>query len=350
MTCNHLVVISDAWQPQVNGIVRTLVHLRDEMDKRGYRVTIVSPLEYRSIPCPTYPEIRLALTRPKSLRRRLEALQPAFIHIATEGPLGLMARHACRRHAWPFTTSFHTRFPEYVRQRFPVPEALIYVLLQWFHSASTACLVPTASICRDLSRRGFRNLTVWTRGVDRSLFFPRPSVDLRLPGPVFAYVGRVSPEKNLEAFLDLDLPGSKLVVGDGPSLSSLRKRYPQAVFAGRKTGEDLARYFAGSDVLVFPSRTDTFGLVLLEAIACGTPVAAFPVPGPVDVIGATGAGVLSDDLHEACRAALQIGRVDPDRALAGFSWEDCADIFQKALLSPRVHRDPRAEAASRQQF
>ena len=331
MSCKHLVIVSDAWHPQVNGVVRTLTHLRDEMRSRGFKVTIISPQEFRSVPCPTYPEIRLALTRPKLIRRKLESLQPAFIHIATEGPLGFMSRQACIRNGWPFTTSFHTRFPEYVSERFPVPERLTYGLMRWFHSAATACLVPTRSIHDELSGRGFDNLTIWTRGVDRTMFFPRSAVDLGLEKPIFSYIGRVSPEKNIPAFLELDLPGTKLVVGGGPSLPQLQREFPNAVFVGNRNGEDLARHFAGSDVFVFPSRTDTFGLVLLEAIACGTPVAAYPVPGPIDVIGATGAGVLSDDLREASIQALALGRTDPDKSLVDFTWDECARIFESVL-------------------
>lgn len=327
----RLVIVSDAWHPQVNGVVRTLTKLREQMEARGFEVTIISPADYRSAPCPTYPEIRLALTLPHAVKARIEALQPAFVHIATEGPLGIMARRACLRNNWRFTTSFHTRFPEYLRERLPVPLAWTYAFLRRFHNAAETCLVPTQSINDELSARGFKTLKVWTRGVDRKLFRPQPEVDLKLNRPIFLCVGRVAPEKNLEAFLALDLPGTKLVVGDGPSLPELKRKYPDTVFAGKKEGEELARYYAGSDVFVFPSRTDTFGLVLLEAIACGVPVAGYPVPGPKDVIGVSGAGVLSDDLNEAALGALAMGKIDPDDRLRSFSWEACADIFESAL-------------------
>ncbi len=329
----RLVIVSDAWHPQVNGVVRTLTKLREQMEARGFEVTIISPADYRSVACPTYPEIRLALTYPLAVKKRIEALQPAFVHIATEGPLGIMARRACLKNDWRFTTSFHTRFPEYLRERLPIPLSWTYGFLRRFHNAAETCLVPTQSIHDELVERGFETLKVWTRGVDRKLFRPQPGTDLDLRRPIFLCVGRVAPEKNLEAFLSLDLPGTKLVVGDGPDLAELKRRYPGTAFAGKQEGEALARYYAGSDVFVFPSRTDTFGLVLLEAIACGLPVAGYPVPGPKDVIGASGAGVLSQDLREAAIGALAMGRVDPDVMLKGFSWEACADIFEGVLTS-----------------
>ncbi len=328
----HLVIVSDAWHPQVNGVVRTLGKVIEGMSGRGYKVTIISPQDYRSIPCPTYPEIRLALASGRQLSERLAGLQPAFVHIATEGPLGFWARRACVARNWPFTTSFHTRFPEYVRERLPIPLRFSYGYLRWFHNRAQACLVPTGSIQEALRQRGIVNTKVWTRGVDRTLFYPRPAVDFALQRPVFASIGRVAPEKNLEAFLCLDLPGTKLLVGDGPDLARLKACYPAAVFIGQKTGTALAEAYAAADVFVFPSRTDTFGLVLLEAIASGVPVAAFPVPGPLDVIGATGAGVLSEDLREAALAALAMGRVDPDRCLAGFTWDRCVDLFEEAIV------------------
>lgn len=341
MIPGRLVIVTDAWAPQVNGVVRTLGHLIEELRARGWVVEVIAPGDYTSLPCPTYPEIRLAVTRPKAILERLEALQPAAIHIATEGPLGIMARAACRRRGWAFTTGFHTRFPEYLRERLPVPERLTYAWLRRFHAAATTCLVPTPSVRDDLARRGFTNLAVWTRGVDRALFHPRPGTDLGLPRPVFLSVGRVAAEKNLEAFLALDLPGTKLVVGDGPARTALQRRFPGAVFVGARTGEDLARHYAGADVFVFPSRTDTFGLVLLEAIASGLPVAAFPVPGPLDVIGTTGAGILSEDLRAAALGALAMGPVDPDRRLADYSWARCADVFEAVVtpITPAVPTD-----------
>ncbi len=307
----RLLLATDAFEPQVNGVVRTLASLSRELVRRGVDVRIVAPKDFRTVPCPTYPEIRLALATAHALGRVLDGFRPA--------------RGDADR---PFTTSFHTRFPEYLSRRAPVPDGFGYALLRRFHRPASACLVPTPSIRQDLEARGFRNLVVWTRGVDRTLFRPRLPLDLGLPGPVFLTVSRLAPEKNLAAFLDLDLPGSKLVVGDGPLLPALRARYPAAHFVGLQTGEALARFYASADVFVFPSRTDTFGIVLLEALASGVPVAAFPVPGPLDVIGANGAaGVLSEDLRDACLGALTVPREAAREASRAFTWERCADIF-----------------------
>lgn len=344
----RIVIVTDAWHPQVNGVVRTLVQVCEGLRQRGHDVSVISPQDYRSFPCPSYPEIRLAFTGKRALAKRLEALQPTSIHIATEGPLGVQARRVCISKGWSFTTSFHTRFPEYVRERLPVPLGLSYGFLKWFHSAAQTCLVPTDSIVKILKLRGFHNTRVWTRGVNRTLFHPRPDVDLGLPKPVFICVGRVAPEKNLDAFLSLTLPGTKLIVGDGPDLKRLLREYPDAVFAGQQVGETLARTVAGADVFVFPSRTDTFGLVLLEAIASGLPVAAFPVPGPLDVIGSTGSGILSDDLADAAIRALALGKLEPDAYLKDYTWDACVDIFE-SILSPidrQLRMDPIAESVA----
>ncbi|PWL17922.1 alpha-mannosyltransferase [Falsochrobactrum shanghaiense] len=348
-----LVIVTDAWHPQVNGVVRTLTKCCELMTERGYEVVVISPQDYRSMPCPTYPEIRLALATPAAIRKRLKELKPDYIHIATEGPLGFMAQSACRKMGWSFTTSFHTRFPEYLRDRFPVPLSWTYGFMRRFHNAASHTLVPTQSILEDLQARGFTGLELWTRGVDRDLFHPRPEVVKTLPGPVFICVGRVALEKNLPAFLELDLPGTKLIVGDGPALNDLKARFPDAVFVGKKEGQALAELYASADVFVFPSRTDTFGLVLLEAISSGIPVAAFPVPGATDVVGATGAGVLSEDLHAACMAALAMPAFDPAKVLEPFTWKACADIFENALastngnsiLSSRMGNQPQTAAS-----
>ncbi|KQT86221.1 glycosyltransferase family 1 protein [Aurantimonas sp. Leaf443] len=327
---NRVFIATDAWAPQINGVVRTLASLTDELRRRGDVVRIVAPQDFRTFACPTYPEIRLALAHARRLSAEIEAFAPTAIHIATEGPIGLAARRAALRAGLPFTTSFHTRFPEYLRQRAPVPESLTYALLRRFHAPAAACLVPTEAMRRELAGRGFSNLVTWTRGVDRALFRPAEPIGLDLPGPVFLTVSRIAPEKNLEAFLDLDLPGSKLVVGDGPLLPELMRRYPKVHFAGAQTGEALARYYASGDVFVFPSKTDTFGIVLIEALACGLPVAAYPQPGPLDVIAGTGAGRIDADLRRACLDALSL---DPAAALArsqAYSWEACADIFTAA--------------------
>ncbi|GGD97818.1 GDP-mannose-dependent alpha-mannosyltransferase [Aureimonas endophytica] len=326
----RLLLATDAWEPQVNGVVRTLTSLCQELAERGVEVRIVAPKDFRTIPCPTYPEIRLALATAFRVGRVVDEFRPDAIHIATEGPVGIAARKAAMQRGLAFTTSFHTRFPEYLRKRAPVPDAFSYALLRRFHAPASACLVPTDSIRQELETRGFRNLAVWTRGVDRALFKPLPPLDHGLPGPVFLTVSRVAPEKNLEAFLDLDLPGSKIVVGAGPSLGALIERYPKVHFAGLQTGEALARYYSSADVFVFPSRTDTFGIVLIEALACGVPVAAFPVPGPLDVIADTKAGCLSEDLRAACLGALALRREDALERSRAFSWELCADIFLDA--------------------
>lgn len=342
-----LVIVTDAWHPQVNGVVRTLTKCQELMSKRGYEVTIISPLDYRSIPCPTYPEIRLALAWPANLQKRLLLLDPDYIHIATEGPLGLMVRHICKNMGWPFTTSYHTRFAEYLKERFPVPLSWTYAFLRRFHNAAIYTLVPTLSIKDDLCRRGFTRLELWTRGVDRGQFHPRSGIKTDLAKPVFICVGRVAAEKNLGAFLELELPGTKLVVGDGPALEHLKRQYPTAVFTGKKEGQELAELYATADVFVFPSKTDTFGLVLLEAISSGIPVAAFPVPGASDVIGSTGAGILAPDLREACLRALEMPAFIPEQVLESFTWDACADIFEKFLNSkdeslPDVHAQPQS--------
>ncbi|MFD1197154.1 glycosyltransferase family 4 protein [Brucella gallinifaecis] len=328
-----LIIVSDAWHPQINGVVRTLTKCCELMTERGYEVIVISPLDYRSFPCPTYPEIRLAMTTPGALQNRLARLQPDYVHIATEGPLGIMARRACLKMGWSFTTSYHTRFAEYIRDRFPVPLSWTYAFLRKFHNAASHTLVPTQSILDDLHERGFTGLDLWTRGVDRSLFHAHKDVQSGLPKPVFICVGRVATEKNLPAFLELDLPGTKLVVGDGPALENLKARFPEVIFAGKKEGQLLAQAYASADVFVFPSRTDTFGLVLLEAISSGLPVAAFPVPGSKDVIGATGAGVLSEDLKAAALQALEMPKFDPEEVLQSFTWKACADIFENVLAS-----------------
>jgi glycosyltransferase involved in cell wall biosynthesis len=329
----RILLVTDAWSPQVNGVVRTLQRVRQECEALGHEVEVLSPDQFRTLPCPTYPEIRLALQPGRRIGARLRSFQPDCVHIATEGPLGLAARRRCLKLGLPFTTSYHTRFPEYVSARAPVPLALGYAWMRRFHRPSAGVMVATATIRRELEARGFTNVRDWTRGVDTATYRPDHAPALQLPRPVHLYVGRVAVEKNLEAFLALPLPGSKLVVGDGPELAGLRAKYPDVHFTGAKFGQDLARHYVSGDVFVFPSRTDTFGLVLLEALASGVPVAAFPVPGPLDVIGASGAGALDDDLGRAITRALQI---PPERCRAHaqtFSWRSCALQFL-ANLTP----------------
>jgi glycosyltransferase involved in cell wall biosynthesis len=330
----RIVVVTDAWHPQVNGVVRTYEKVGALLSSMGHPVTFITPLQFRSVPCPTYPEIRLSVGARRKVARLIEAAQPACIHIATEGPLGLAARAYCRRRGLPFTTSFHTKFPEYVHARCRLPLSWGYALVRWFHAPSRAVMVATEGIEAELKSWGVGRIRRWTRGVDTDLFRPRDKALFdHLPRPVSLYVGRVAVEKNIEAFLSLDLPGSKVVVGEGPQRALLEKRFPRAVFVGAKEGEDLARHYAAADLFVFPSRTDTFGLVLLEALASGLPVAAYPVPGPKDVLGDAPVGAMDEDLSRAARAALAI---PPERcrefALAR-SWMASAEQFL-ANLSP----------------
>lgn len=321
----RILFVTDAWKPQVNGVVRTLERLAENLPALGAEAVFLTPAGFSTLPLPTYPDIRLALTTPGEIRRRIAGIAADHVHIVTEGPLGLFGRWACLRGGLPFTTSYHTRFPEYLRARLPVPEAITYAWMRRFHNAAAATLVATPSLAKELAARGFTRLRPWTRGVDTEHFNPRHRGDLGLPRPVFLYVGRVAVEKNLEAFLSLDLPESMVVVGDGPAIAQLRSRRPQAHFLGEQFGLELARIYASADVFVFPSRTDTFGIVLLEALASGLPVAAYPVTGPIDVVG--DAGVLARDLGEAARAALAIDRDKARRRALGYSWRVCAEMF-----------------------
>jgi glycosyltransferase involved in cell wall biosynthesis len=301
-----LALVTDAWLPQTNGVVRTLAMTSGQLQHAGHAVEVIEPRSFRTLPCPTYPEIRLAWRPYRRLAALLSALDPDSVHVATEGPLGLAARRWCLRHERAFTTSYHTQFPEYVRARVPIPLRLSYAHLRRFHGAAARTLVATPSLRRMLEARGFGNLAIWSRGVDTELFRPRPKSFLGLPRPIWLYFGRVAVEKGIEEFLRLELPGTRLVVGDGPALEDCRRQFPDARFVGYKYGEELASYIAASDVFVFPSRTDTFGLVLLESMACGVPVAAYPVTGPVDVVNDGVTGVLSEDLRAAALAALEL--------------------------------------------
>lgn len=331
----RILIATDAWSPQVNGVVRTLETLGVQLTRLGHEVRFVTPDGFRTVPMPTYPEIKLALFARRAVGRIIDEFKPDAIHIATEGPLGLATRRNCMRRQISFTTSFHTRFPEYIQARFGVPTAWSYAGLRWFHGPASAVMVATHTLERDLTARGFKNLRMWSRGVDVGLFKPGPKDWLDLPRPVFLYVGRVAIEKSVEEFLKLDLPGSKLIVGDGPQLGELRARYPAARFTGPKFGADLARYYGASDVFVFPSRTDTFGLVVLEALASGLPVAAHPVQGPIDIIGGNAAvGALSEDLGDAARRAMQLSPQTCRSFAAEFSWEACTRQFLANLAQP----------------
>lgn len=338
----RLAIVSDAWHPQVNGVVRTLTRTVTELGTLGIEADVIGPDRFTTVPCPSYPEIRLAVDAWLRLPKMLEDLQPAAIHIATEGPLGQAARRYCRKRGYHFTTSFHTRFPEYLNARTGIPSSWTYAWMRRFHAPAQAVLVPTQSIIGTLEGYGFKNLRLWSRGVDTDLFRPAENeIDrdvLNLPRPICLYVGRVAIEKNIRAFLDADTPGTKLVVGDGPQLHELKAAYPEAVFVGKKEGEALASHYAAADVFVFPSRTDTFGLVQIEALACGTPVAAFPVPGPVDILTPQ-TGVVSEDLGQAARDALKLSRkACRDHAL-GFSWEACTRQFRDCLEPVALRQD-----------
>ncbi len=321
-----ILVATDAWHPQVNGVVRTLVMMAEAARGLGVEIDFLTPNSFRTFALPSYRDLRLALPGPAKIAELIERAAPDSIHIATEGPIGFMVRRYCRKHGLPFTTGFHTRFPEYVSARSPIPERWVWAALRAFHRPSQAVMAATPALVGELRSRGFRNVVLWSRGVDTKLFHPR-DIDICLPGPVFLCVGRVAVEKNLEAFLALDLPGTKVIVGDGPARRKLERRYPQAIFLGARHGEELAEIYAACDVFVFPSKTDTFGLVLLEALASGLPVAAFPVQGPRDVIGSATVGVLSDDLRAACLEALNIPREACVEFAAGHSWEASARVF-----------------------
>jgi glycosyltransferase involved in cell wall biosynthesis len=358
-----IVIVTDAWYPQINGVVRTLERTRDELLKLGHTVAFVTPEGFRTVPMPSYPDIRLALFPGRRVRRRMEDLKPDAVHIATEGPLGLAARRWCLQHKFPYTTSFHTQFPEYVWLRTRIPLAWSYAVMRWFHGRAAAVMVATPTLHRRLTEHGFTNLAGWSRGVDAQLFQPRDQTNLdqampqiapdagpaqpaqqdpfKAARPVFMYMGRVAIEKNIEAFLSLELPGTKVVVGDGPDLDMLKKKYAEAVFTGFKTGKELAGHVAAADVFVFPSRTDTFGLVLIEALACGVPVAAFPVQGPIDIIDNGVTGFLDDDLQKAALAALALKPEACRNAALFYTWEACTRQF----LS---HLNPVQPAGSRQ--
>ncbi|MGU9981748.1 glycosyltransferase family 4 protein [Phreatobacter sp. HK31-P] len=327
----RLAIATDAWAPQVNGVVRSLQETARALGGQGIAVDFVTPEGLASWPLPTYPDIRLAIGAGPAVAARLEVLRPEALHIATEGPIGHAARRWALSRGLPFTTSYHTRYPEYVRARAPIPEALTYAWLRHFHAPAARTMVPTETMRSELASWGFANLSVWTRGVDTALFRPREGLVAEWPRPLMLSVGRLAVEKNVEAFLACDLPGTKVVVGDGPQRADLERRFPEAVFLGVRTGEALAGVYASADVFVFTSRTDTYGNVMQEAMACGVPVAAFPVPGPLDVITDPAVGVLDEDLPSAIRKALLLDR-RACRALAETrTWEAAARQFAAAL-------------------
>ncbi|WP_305825929.1 glycosyltransferase family 4 protein [Ancylobacter radicis] len=332
----RILIATDAWTPQVNGVVRSLQNTAREAQALGAEIEFLTPSDFRTVPMPTYPEIRLALATRSMVARRMDEIGADFVHIATEGPVGMLARRVCLSRGQIFTTSYHTRFPEYLAARAPVPQALSYAWMRRFHNAGAGIMVSTGTLETELRGRGFHNILRWSRGVDAELFRPRPADELdafvaSLPRPIFLSVGRVAVEKNISAFLKLDLPGSKVIVGDGPARAELQAQHPDAHFLGMKEGEALARIYAAADVFVFPSLTDTFGIVLLEALASGLPVAAFPVTGPMDVIGEapldTPVGVLDPDLRRAALAALDIDRGAARSYALRYSWRACTEQF-----------------------
>jgi glycosyltransferase involved in cell wall biosynthesis len=332
---NSIAIVTDAWHPQTNGVVRTLTTTCDVLRAWGHRVTVISPDKYRSFPAPTYPEIRLALTAPGAVGRELGRIKPDAVHIATEGPLGFAARRYCKRRKVPFTTAYHTQFPDYVARRTGMPAELFWPYIRWFHRPAQRIMVATETIRTQLREQGLTKLHHWSRGVDLSCFTPAappPPEFAGLKGPILLYVGRIAVEKNIEAFLASSYPGTKVVVGDGPARASLEARFRDAVFLGKRTGTELAGCYAGADVFVFPSKTDTFGLVMIEALACGTPVAAFPVPGPLDIL-ADHVGAMSDDLDRAIDAARMCDRAACAAYGAKFSWEAATRQFLTGLVA-----------------
>ena len=341
----RVLIATDAWHPQVNGVVRTYERLAAEARTQGAEIAFLSASEFRSVPCPAYRSIRLAIPDRKRADQLMEEARADFIHVATEGPVGLMARSFCLRTNRPFTTAYHTKFPEYASALLSVPPSWSFTLLRRFHNAGAGTMVATPSLGSELRRRGFDRLMPWTRGVDAGLYHPR---DVRLFGsdqPVFLYVGRVSKEKNIEAFLAADLPGRKVVVGGGPHLPALKHRFPEVTFTGPKTGEELAQHYASADVFVFPSRTDTFGLVLLEAMASGVPVAAYPVTGPIDIVERGVSGFLDEDLGKAARAALTLDRARVREDSFRFTWARTAELFLNNIGNVSASAAARVAAA-----
>jgi glycosyltransferase involved in cell wall biosynthesis len=334
----RILLATDAWRPQVNGVVRTLENMSQAAEAQGAKFTFLTPEAFPTFPLPTYGEIALAIPNDREIARRIDAAGADHIHIATEGPIGWAARKFALERRRLFTTGYHTRFPEYVRARTLIPEDWTYRLLRHFHAPSAAVMAPTPSIRDELTRRGFTGVKVWTRGVDHDLFRPRVASALDLPRPIFLYVGRIAVEKNLEAMLSLELPGSVALIGEGPARERLARRFPHAHFLGGRFGEALAEAYASADVFVFPSRTDTFGVVLLEAMASGLPVAAFPAPGPLDVVGDSGAGALDEDLHAACLRALDISQEAARARAREFTWAESARQFLAHIVEARETR------------
>lgn len=330
----RIAIVTDAWHPQINGVVTTLTRTVSLLVEAGHEVTVINPLMFKTFPCPTYPEIRLSLLPGRRIKKLLDSFKPDAIHIATEGFLGWSARSYCLKNGLRFTTSYHTRFPEYIRLRSPIPLSFSYAFIRRFHAKAQRTMVASEDLRAELSQRGFKNLKLWSRGVDTEIFKPRPKDFIQDIRPIYMYVGRVAVEKNIEEYLKLDLSGTKYVIGDGPAMKEMQSKYPQVRFTGYKRGEELAKHVAASDVFVFPSRTDTFGLVMLEALSCGVPVAAYPVTGPKNIIHSGVTGILSEDLQKAVKEALLVDGRQCRIFAEKYSWSKCTSQFFNNLFIP----------------
>lgn len=326
----RISLVTDAWSPQINGVVTTLSQLVEHLQAQGIQVDVIHPYDFNQIPLPTYPDIPL-VWRAKGLKQRLLKFKPDAIHIATEGTLGWRVRRIALKNNLPFTSAYHTKYPEYLSKRLPIPASWVYKLLKIFHRPAERTFVPAQAILHELESQGFEHLILLGRGVDKRIFNPKRYVELPYKKPIYLYVGRLAIEKNLPAFLALDLDGTKLVVGDGPQKPYLEHTYPEAVFVGSKQNESLAQFYASADVMVFPSLTDTFGLVNIEAMACGTPVAAFPVTGPIDIITPGLNGALNDDLKQAIQQALPLPREPISQSVIDYDWQNVAAEFLQGL-------------------
>jgi len=327
MKSYKILIITDAWHPQVNGVVKTLSYLVDELKKLKHKIFLITPNEFITIPCPTYPEIRLSINAYPKIYKKIEEIKPHIVHIATEGPLGFFARRFCIKNKIRFTSSLHTKFAEYVNERTHIPVSIGYSFLRYFHKASDKILVTTKNMVNELQNRKFKNLVVWTRGVNKKVFGKVEKFNIALPRPIYTYVGRVAIEKNIKAFLDIDIQGSKVIVGDGPQLGELKKSYKNVLFTGMLKEKEVASYLAASDVFVFPSKTDTFGIVIIEALAAGVPVAAYPVTGPKCILQNTKVDCLDWNLKESMKKALKIKKEDCKDIARNYTWENCAKIF-----------------------
>ena len=326
-----ILIVTEAWDPQINGVVRTLKMTTRLLSESGHEVRILTPYEFFNIPCPTYPEIRLTLTLVSNVRKKIDEFKPDILHIATEGPLGWAARKVAIARGWPFSTGYHSQFPEYIHMRFKFPLAISYKALSNFHNAGVATMVPTMAMLEALRVQGFNKLVHWSRGVNTDLFHPDGEKFQRGEGPIFLHVGRIAVEKSIEDFLKLDLPGEKWIAGEGPERKQLQKKYPNAKWFGWLNGDELAALYRSADVFVFPSRTDTFGLVMIEAMACGTPVAAYPVTGPIDVVKSGESGYLNEDLKTAVMQCLKLDRNHVAEEAKKFSWINATKQFFAAL-------------------